>query len=324
MRHGHLNDINSYLYEAFAEVRMVAKSWHSLPEYQALRALMESGTTSKAAIRLGLSQSAISRSIASLEARTGRLLFERDGGRLRPTSEAARMNRRLDPLFEALDRIDGPPDLAQETLRIVAPPTYAHRFLVHHIATFLKTNPQFFVSLQVSPSEDVIRGILEHRFDLGLTGVELSRDGVRLTPYRVSSAVCAMHRDHPLATREIIHPEDLDGQALIALTHRHVRRAQLEKVLHACRSTPRIVVEVSTSAAAVGLAKEGLGLTIVNPFPIVQYLSDEVVFRPFASQIEYRSYFITPDHRPTPAVARAFIRHLRLHTTKDLFSVKAG
>ncbi|WP_299500013.1 LysR substrate-binding domain-containing protein [uncultured Roseobacter sp.] len=302
---------------------MATKTWHSLPEYQALRALMESGTTSKAAIRLGLSQSAVSRSIANLEARTGRILFERDGGRLRPTNEAAQLNRRLDPLFEALDRIDGPPEAAQETLRIVAPPTYAHRFLVHHIATFLKTNPHFYVSLEVSPSEDVIRGILEERFDLGLTGVELSRDGVKLTPYRTSSAVCAMASDHAFASRETIQPEDLDGQALIALTHRHARRAQLEKVLHGCRSTPHIVAEASTSFAAVDLAKEGLGLTIVNPFPVVQYRANDVVFRPFASQIECRSYFVTPDHGPTPSIARAFMRHLRLHTAPDPFSQKA-
>ncbi len=302
---------------------MPTKTWHSLPEYQALRALMESGTTSKAAIRLGRSQSAVSRSIAHLEARTGRILFEREGGRLRPTNEAVQMNRRLDPLFEALDRIDGPPERAQETLRIIAPPTYAHRFLVQHIANFLKTNPHFFISLEVSPSEDVIRGVLERRFDLGVTGVELSRSGVKLTPYRNSSAVCVMPNDHPLAGRDIIHPEDLHGQALVALTHRHARRAPLEKVLHASRSTPRIVAEVSTSFAAVDLAKEGLGLTIVNPFPIVQYRSDDVVFRPFASQIDYRSYFVTSDHRPTPGIARAFMRHLRLHTAKDPFSDKA-
>ena len=276
---------------------MVTKSWHSLPEYQALRALMESGTTAKAAIRLGLSQSTISRSISSLEARTGRILFEREAGRLRPTGEAVQMNRRLDPLFEALDRIDGPPEVAQETLRLIAPPTYAHRFLVHHIASFLKTNPHFYVSLEVAPSEDVIRGILERRYDLGVSGVELSRNGVKLIPYRTSSAVCAMPPEHPLA--------------------------QLEKVLHSSRSIPRIVAEASTSFAAVDLAKEGLGLTIVNPFPIVQYRSDDVVFRPFASQIEYRSYFVTSDDRPISGVTRAFMRHLRLHTAKDPFSQKA-
>jgi DNA-binding transcriptional LysR family regulator len=302
---------------------MVVKAWHSLSEYQALRALMESGTTSKAAIRLGLSQSAISRSISSLEARTGKMLFERDGGRLRPTGEAAQLNRRLDPLFEALDRIDGPPQVAQETLRIIAPPTYAHRFLVEHIASFLKTNPHFFVSLEVAPSEDVIRGILENRFDLGLTGVELSRDGVKLTPYRRSGAVCAMPADHPLGAQDVIRPRDLHDQALVALSHRHARRAQLEKVLHQVASKPRIVAEASTSFAAVDLAKAGLGVTVVNPFPIVQYRSDDLVFRLFESQIEYRSYFVSPDHRPAPSVARAFMRHLRLHTAKDRFSEKA-
>ncbi|SFR33945.1 LysR substrate-binding domain-containing protein [Litoreibacter janthinus] len=302
---------------------MATKTWHSLPEYQAFRALMESGTTSKAAIRLGLSQSAISRSVSSLESRTGRILFERDGGRLRATNDAAQLNRRLDLLFEALDRIDGPPEPAQETLRIVAPPTYAHRFLVHHIATFLKINPHYFVSLEVSSSEEVIRGILDERFDLGFTGVELSRDGVKLTPYRTSGAVCVMASDHPLAEKRMIDPVDLHDQALIALTHRHVRRAQLEKILHACRSVPRIVAEVSTSFAAVDLAMEGLGLTVVNPFPVVQYRSDDLVFRPFASQIEYRSYFVTPDHRPVHGVVRAFMRHLKLHTAKDPFSKKA-
>lgn len=302
---------------------MTERTWHSLPEYEALRALMENGTTSKAAARLGLSQSAVSRSISSLEARLGRILFERDGGRLRPTLEAAQLSKRLDPLFEALARIDGPPEPAQETLRLVAPPTYAHRFLVHHIATFLAANPHFFVSLEVSASEEVIRGIQEARFDLGLTGVELSREGVTLTPYRVSTAVCAMPDGHPLAKLETVRPEDLHEQALIALTHRHARRAQLDKVLANSRSTPRIVAEASTSFAAVDLAREGLGVTVVNPFPVAQYRSEDVTFRRFASPIEYRSYFVTPKHRPTPAIARAFIRHLRLHTLKTPFTGKA-
>lgn len=302
---------------------MVGRKWHSLPEYEALRALMESGTTAQAAVRLGLSQSAISRSIASLESRLGQILFERDGGRLRATTEATQLNKRLDSLFEALDRIDGPPEPAQETLRIIAPPTYAHRFLVHHIASFLKANPHFFVSLEVSASEEVIRGIQEARFDLGLTGVELSREGVKLTPYRVSSAVCAMSDSHPLAKLKTIRPEDLHGQPLIALTHRHARRAQLDKVLTNSRSTPRIVAEASTSFAAVDLAREGLGVTIVNPFPVAQYRSDDVTFRPFTSPIEYRSYFVTCENHPAPAIARAFMRHLRLHTLKTPFTEKA-
>ncbi|SFJ96815.1 LysR substrate-binding domain-containing protein [Celeribacter neptunius] len=302
---------------------MAAKTWHSLPEYQALRALMECGTTSEAANRLGLSQSAISRSIASLEARTGRILFERDGRLLRPTNEAAQLNLRLDALFDALEKLDHPTELEQETLQIIAPPTYAHRYLVHHIAGFLKANPHFYVGLEVAASDMVARGILDERYDLGFLGVELPRDGIKLTPFRTSNAVCVMPHGHPLADHAIIHPEDLDGQNLIALSRRHARRAELEKVLQACRSAPNVVAEVSTSFAAVDLAREGLGLSIVNPFPVVHYRAEDVVFRPFASQIRYSTYYVTPKHRPTTAIARAFVQHLQLHTAKDTFSQKA-
>lgn len=266
------------------------KTWHSLPEYNALRAVMLAGTTTGAARQLGLSQSAISRSIANLEAKLGLTLFEREAGRLSPTQAAVRLNRRLDPLFEALSRIDGPTEPVQETLRLIAPPTYAHRFLVSSISSFLTMNPNFFISFEVNTSEEVTRGVFEDRFDLGVTGVELSRAELKLLPYRKSEAVCVMPHEHPLANRSVILPEDLDGERLIALTHRHERRGQLDRLLHQSRSEPRIVAEVSTSFAAADLAKEDLGLAIINPFPLYHYRSDDLAFVPFRSPIQYHNY----------------------------------
>ncbi|MEX5727344.1 DNA-binding transcriptional LysR family regulator [Rhodovulum iodosum] len=302
---------------------MARRDGHSLSEYQALRAMMEAGTATAAARRLGLSQSAISRAIGSLETRTGRTLFERDSGRLRPTAEAVRLNRRLDPLFAALDRIDAPAEPVRETLRLIAPPTYAHRFLVSFVTGFLKANPHFFVSLEVNTSDEVVRGLLDDRFDLGVIGVELSRAGLRMIPYRTSSAVCAMARGHPLAEKATVAPTDLDGEALIALTHRHARRAQLDKLLSQAGARAHVVAEVSTSFAAIDLAKEGLGLAVVNPFPVIHFRSEDMEFRRFDAPMTYRSYFAVSDQRPLPRIARAFIRHVRLHTPADPFSQKA-
>ncbi|WP_299989642.1 LysR family transcriptional regulator [uncultured Ruegeria sp.] len=296
------------------------RSWHSLPEYQALRALMQAGTTAAAARQLGLSQSAVSRSIGNLESRLGKMLFERDAGRLRPTQEAVRLNMRLDPLFEALDRIDGPGEAVQETLRLVAPPSYAHRYIVSLIASFLRANPGFFVNLEVTTSELVTLGILENRFDLAVTGVEQSRAGIKLIPFRVSPAVCVMRPEHPLATRGTLMPSDLHEQALIALTYRHGRRGQLDRLLHQVRAEPRIVAEVSTSFAAADMAREGLGLAVINPFPVYMYRSPELAFVPFESPMRYRGHFVVSDQRPIPRIARAFMRHLRLNTPPDPFS----
>lgn len=296
------------------------KNWHSIPEYNAFRAMMLAGTTTDAARRLGVSQSAVSRAISSLESRLNVPLFERDAGRLRPTQEAVRFNLRLDPLFEALDRLDDVSEPVQETLRLVAPPTYAHRFLISMIGSFLKSNPNFFVSFEVSTSEDVVRSILDGRFDLGITGVEQSRAGVKLELYRRSQAVCAMPKSHELATKDEIAPQDLHGEPLIALSQRHARRRQMDRLLQQAQSVPRIVAEVSTSFAAADLAKDGLGVTVINPFPLYHYRVSDLAFVPFRSTINYQSYFVTSDARPVPRIARAFIRHLRLNTPPDPFS----
>jgi len=299
---------------------MPRKTWHSLSEYQALRAMMEGNTTASAARRLGLSQSAVSRSLTSLESRVGKTLFERDAGRLMPTAAAVSLNARLDALFAALDTIDGPPDEGRESLRIIAPPTYANQFLTGHIAGFVKSQPDHFLSLEIGTSADVIEGLVDGRFDLGIVGVELTRAGAKLMPFRRALAACVMAPEHPLAELEEVSPADLNGQNLVALSYRHARRAQLDKLLHEAGSQPVLVAEVSTSAAATDLVRAGMGVAVVNAFPIVQYDQGGLVFRPFSSAISYQTYFAAPDTGPLSRIARHFMQHVRLHTPRDAFS----
>ena len=296
------------------------KSWHSLSEYQALRAMMEGNTTASAARRLGLSQSAVSRSLTNLEARIGTTLFERESGRLVPTSAAVRLNSRLDALFQALDSIDGPAETPRENLRLIAPPTFANQFIVGHMASFIKTHPDAFISLEIAISPEVVAGVQADNYDLGIVGVEPTRAGAKLIPFRKAAAAVVMSPDHPLAAQEVIRPMDLDGENLIGFNYRHARRAQLDKLLLEVRAYPKVVAEVSSSTAAIDLVRLGVGLAVVNPFPSVQTTSDGVVFRPFASAISYQTYFVAPDHRPLSQTARHFLRHVRLHTPKDIFS----
>ena len=299
---------------------MPRKNWHSLPEYEALRAMMEGNTTASAAARLGLSQSAVSRSISSLEARLGRTLFERESGRLKPTAAAVDFNARLDPLFEALDNIDGPAKTSGNGLRIIASPAFSGPFLTGNVASFLRANPDQPVSVEIGTSDDVVAGLQESRYDLGLLGVELSRSGTRLIPFRRARAAIALHRDHPLAARDRIAPADLDGQAVIAFTYRHALRTQFDRLMHEAGATPRIVAEVSTSISAVDLAAAAVGLAVVNPFLVPRDAGPALLLRPFRSPITYHVYFAAPENRPLSRAARHFIQHVRLHTPDDAFS----
>lgn len=292
---------------------------HRLRELEALRALVTTGTTVGAAQRLGVSQSAVSRALAQLEERVGRVLFVRSSGRIEPTSEALRLNDKLDPIFETLAQIDGE-EWAQpedEPLRLIVPPTLAHHFIITRVARFLQRNPNRRVQLEIQATDVLISGMLDERYDLGLTSAMIQRAGVRLVPWRRSSIVCAMPVDHPLADRTVIEPRDLDDVALIGFLRRLGTRAMTEQIFARIGVKPKTVAETATNMAALELVREGLGVTLVNPFPVLTRAFEGVVAKPFNAPVVYRTSFVLPAGRPPSAAARHFMRYVRTTTPVD-------
>jgi len=295
---------------------------HRLREFESLRAVVATGTTIGAARRLGISQSAVSRSISQLEARVGRSLFIRRSGRIEPTSDALRLNDKLDPIFETLADIEGAqwatPD--DEPLRLIVPPTLAHHFVISRVASFLKANPGKRLQLDIQATDVLISGILELRYDLGLTSGMIQRSGVDLVPWRRSKIVCAMPQDHPLSQKSIVTPQDLDGVALIEFLRRLGTRAITEQLFARNGVRPHQVAETATNMAALELVREGLGVTLINPFPLLSSGLEGIVVRPFDAAIYYNTSFVLPSGRPPSELARQFMRFIKLTTPQGKYS----
>ena len=295
---------------------------HRLREFESLRAVVATGTTIGAARRLGISQSAVSRSISQLEARVGRSLFIRRSGRIEPTSDALRLNDKLDPIFETLADIEGAqwatPD--DEPLRLIVPPTLAHHFVISRVASFLKANPGKRLQLDIQATDVLISGILELRYDLGLTSGMIERSGVDLVPWRRSQVVCAMPQDHPLSQKSIVTPQDLDGVALIEFLRRLGTRAITEQLFARNGVRPHQVAETATNMAALELVREGLGVTLINPFPLLSSGLEGIVVRPFDAAIYYNTSFVLPSGRPPSELARQFMRFIKLTTPQGKYS----
>ena len=295
---------------------------HRLREFESLRAVVATGTTIGAARRLGISQSAVSRSISQLEARVGRSLFIRRSGRIEPTSDALRLNDKLDPIFETLADIEGAqwatPD--DEPLRLIVPPTLAHHFVISRVASFLKANPGKRLQLDIQATDVLISGILELRYDLGLTSGMIQRSGVDLVPWRRSQVVCAMPQDHPLSQKSIVTPQDLDGVALIEFLRRLGTRAITEQLFARNGVRPHQVAETATNMAALELVREGLGVTLIKPFPLLSSGLEGIVVRPFDAAIYYNTSFVLPSGRPPSELARQFMRFIKLTTPQGKYS----
>ena len=295
---------------------------HRLREFESLRAVITTGTTIGAARRLGISQSAVSRSLSQLEARVGRSLFLRRSGRIDPTDEALRLNEKLDPIFETLADIEGAewatPD--NEPLRLIVPPTLAHHFVISRVASFLKKNEGKQLQLDIQATDVLVAGILDLRYDLGLTSAMIQRTGVHLMPWRPSQVVCAMPSNHPLSEKRVVTPHDLEGVALIEFLRRLGTRAITEKIFARAGIRPKQVAETATNMAALELVREGLGVTLINPFPLLSSGMEGVVVRPFDAAIFYDTSFVLPSGRPPSQLARQFMQFVKLTTPQDKYS----
>ncbi|MFD2236908.1 LysR substrate-binding domain-containing protein [Aureimonas populi] len=284
------------------------RSGITLRELEVLRALVEAGTTTAAARQLGLSQPAVSRALGQLEAQLGRKLFERAGGRLMPTAEALFANEEVEPIFAALSRIQDRTAarrrLHRGAFRIAAPPTIAHRFLPPFIARFGKANPELEMWFEVVSSDVLTTGVAEARFDIALTDSVPSHEGVRMELLLDTTAICALPARHRLVGKEVIRPEDLGAEPFVALTRRHSGRIAIDRVLERAGVTPAIVIETATAVSACEFVREGMGLSLLNPFPIARQMGSGIVVRPFLPEIPYRTSFLMPSSRPkSPAVA---------------------
>jgi DNA-binding transcriptional LysR family regulator len=280
----------------------------TLRELEVLRAMIASRKTIAAATMLGISQPAVSRAIASLEARIGRTLFSRDGGRLAPTADAFALEAEAGEIFAALERLSRWPDGAhgRTLLRIASSPTLAQLLLTGFIARMRIAEPSLTYSVEICTGTDVLAAVADRRVDLGLLDMPVGHPAIRAETIREAHVHVLMPEDHPLAALPAISASDLADVPLILLPHRFAARGEIDKSFQRAGVRPNMVAEVSVTAFAAELVRQGLGLSIFNPFPLAMTAIPGTVWRPFHPMIQYRTYLLFPATGGVDPAARRF------------------
>ena len=67
--------------------------------------------------------------------------------------------------------------------------------------------------------------------------------------------------------------------------------------------------------------KAGLGLSLLNPFPVALRPDPGLVFRPFLPFLPYETAFVFPAGGPPTAAARRLADFARATTASDAYSV---
>jgi DNA-binding transcriptional LysR family regulator len=272
---------------------------------EALCAMLAHRTTAAAARALGLSQSAVSRALAGLERDTGRTLFRRDGMLLVPTAEALAMGADAARILADLKRLLRPASgEGVAALQIVTTATLAEGVLAPLLPGLMAAWPGLTLSVEIAASGAVVTAVADGAADLGLLDQFRPHGSLSALVLRAGEAAVLLPPGHPLAERPEIGVAELAAHPLIALPRRFLLRAVLDRMFREAGLAPQIVVESATSAFAADLVASGLGVAVLNPFPVAA-LRPGLVLRPFRPAIRLDTALVTAASLPLrPAVAR--------------------
>jgi DNA-binding transcriptional LysR family regulator len=139
-----------------------------LDQLQTFCAIADCGSFTEAARRVYKTQSAVSMQIKRLEERLGQPLFAREGRRVTLTTEGealyARARRMLKINAEIVDMFSQA-DLAGN-IRFGVPDDYAVKLLPVILSSFQRTHPRITVDVRCQPSEELLSGMRQGRYDI--------------------------------------------------------------------------------------------------------------------------------------------------------------
>jgi DNA-binding transcriptional LysR family regulator len=301
----------------------------SLRMLRAFREVVEAGTVTAAARRLKVSQPAVSRMLADLEAELGFPLFYRDRGRLVLTPDGALLREEVGRALGTLERLSSlVRDIGEfrlGELRLVAPPSLAEGVIPEIASRLLARHPGLRLSIDARSVETARTLIADRMVDGGFVKLPVDRGDLRVEPLLHSEAVCVMPNHHPLAAERELTPASIGRASLVLLGHGRASRNQIEAAFAEAGVRPNVRVETHTIGSACALAARGVGLSIVNGFLARPYLRDGLVTRPFRPRLPQDYALATAADVPPSRLFEAFAAEARAWMRESVVSgSKAG
>ena len=191
----------------------------NIAELEALKAVAETGSFTRAADRLGMSQPGLSRQIQRLERQLGTRLLERRGTGAILTDagrESMQFATRTISDFEALVSRFGPdPSALSGVIRIVASSTPVEYLVPSLIAEFTKEHIGISVEVLVADSAQVARTLGDRQADFGLSGMPSTAIGYSAVPMSQDEVVLAVSSEHSFADQRSITIDQLKDENII-------------------------------------------------------------------------------------------------------------
>ena len=290
---------------------------NDLGELSAFAIVAQERSFTRAAARLGLSQSALSHSMRSLEKRLGVQLLARTTRSVSPTAAGSRLLQELAPALEriehALSEMRKQRERPAGRIRLIISRTAAQMALMPKLAQFARAYPE--IVLEVTTSNDPVDLVAE-QYDAGVQLGEFIQRDMIAVPVTKDMRLTVVGAPAYFASHKIPRkPQDLKDHACLGFRFSSgLYRWEFEKGQKALTVSsagpvsfddPDLVIQAVLDGVGIGTAMEDTLKELIAEGRLVQVLRDWCPAFP--------GYFLYyPSRRNQPAALTALIAALRL------------
>lgn len=260
----------------------------------------------RAAERLHIEQSPLSRAIKELEYHLGVRLFERTTRSTRLTWAGQvfmeDVRRVFAVLKQAKDNAKAAATGYHGTLRIALSDDISPSRLAALLAQCRAEEPEVEIRLFQTSFLKQVKGLRSDLFDAGLAQSAEVGEGVIAEAVWVDPLVVALPARHPLLIHKSIPLEEVLRYPLV-LCHPEACEGcsrQIDHILHAAGVEPRIAEYVGTHDLLLTLIAAGYGVGLTCAAQVAICLSAGIVTRPLAGRsVTLTTYLLRPDIEPS-------------------------
>ncbi len=293
-----------------------------------LTALREAGTLAGAAVRLHLTQSALSHQIRSLEGRLGLPLLHRARRPLRFTAAGDRLLTLADRLLPALEitcrELERMGAGRAGRLHLAIECHSCFDWLMPAMDVYRPRWPEVEIDLSLAYSFEPLPALARGDLDLIITADPEERDDLRFFPLFRHEAVLLTAPGHRLTARPWIEPMDLAAETVITYPVPLERLDLYRHFLRPARVEPRARRTAELTAVLLQLVASGRGVAALPRWAAAAFVArGSVVARPLGREEMWATLHagIRSEHVETPFI-RDFIETARRTAFRELEGIR--
>ena len=245
-------------------------------QLESFLSVIDSPTMSRAAETLHLSTGAVSLQVRALSAELKAQLFVRSGRKLAPTPAGRRLADHARAILVGMKQIreefGDDPETDTRPFHLATGATTLIYRLARPLKQLRKRYPKIDLHVTVLATEEIIAGLKEQQFDLGLISLPVMDKSLGIVPLyneellvvRPSASVV---RGHHVG---VISASELQGAPLLLYPKHSNMRRLIDRFLDELGVHGRVIMEASDTEAIKGLVEAGFGYSLLPEYALKQ------------------------------------------------------